>query len=117
MIPRERTPYSAIVDRPPLKLPGGARLVRSKERDPVNHSKTRRGSNTEQPNVTVSAEPGREYDRSVGGAGSPDTCPQCPAVPNCIGQVTCTNAGDAQCSACAAGEIWYRQTARYITSV
>src|SRR5207237_3699006 len=27
MIPRERTPYSAIVDRPPLKLPGGARLV------------------------------------------------------------------------------------------
>ncbi|MBV9018728.1 MAG: polysaccharide deacetylase family protein, partial [Alphaproteobacteria bacterium] len=27
MIPRERAPYSAIVDRPPLKLPGGARLV------------------------------------------------------------------------------------------
>src|ERR1051325_4694835 len=27
MIPRERTPYSAIVDRPPLRLPGGARLV------------------------------------------------------------------------------------------
>ena len=27
MIPRERTPYSAIVDRPPLKLPGGARVV------------------------------------------------------------------------------------------
>src|SRR3954447_13297197 len=27
MIPRERTPYSAIVDRPPLNLPGGARLV------------------------------------------------------------------------------------------
>ena len=27
MIPRERTPFSAIVDRPPLKLPGGARLV------------------------------------------------------------------------------------------
>ncbi|HEX3535883.1 MAG TPA: polysaccharide deacetylase family protein [Stellaceae bacterium] len=27
MIPRERTPYSAIVDRPPLKLPAGARLV------------------------------------------------------------------------------------------
>jgi len=27
MIPRERTPYSAIVDRPPLKLPGGARMV------------------------------------------------------------------------------------------
>src|SRR5438094_6770423 len=27
MIPRERAPYSAIVDRPPLKLPGEARLV------------------------------------------------------------------------------------------
>ena len=27
MIPRERVPYSAIVDRPPLKLPGGARIV------------------------------------------------------------------------------------------
>ena len=27
MIPRERAPYSAIVDRPPLKLPGGARMV------------------------------------------------------------------------------------------
>ena len=27
MIPRERTDYSAIVDRPPLKLPGRARLV------------------------------------------------------------------------------------------
>jgi len=27
MQPRERVPYSAIVDRPPLKLPGGARVV------------------------------------------------------------------------------------------
>ena len=27
MIPRERTPYSAIVDRPPLRLPDGARIV------------------------------------------------------------------------------------------
>src|SRR5712691_2867171 len=27
MIPRERAPFSAIVDRPPLKLPDGARLV------------------------------------------------------------------------------------------
>jgi allantoinase len=27
MIPRERTPYSAIVDRPPLKLPGNNRMV------------------------------------------------------------------------------------------
>ncbi len=27
MQPRERAPYSAIVDRPPLKLPGGARMV------------------------------------------------------------------------------------------
>ena len=27
MIPRERVPYSAIVDRSPLKLPGGARIV------------------------------------------------------------------------------------------
>jgi allantoinase len=27
MIPRERVPYSAIVDRPPLRLPGGARIV------------------------------------------------------------------------------------------
>jgi peptidoglycan/xylan/chitin deacetylase (PgdA/CDA1 family) len=27
MIPRERCDYSAIVDRPPLKLPGGARLI------------------------------------------------------------------------------------------
>jgi peptidoglycan/xylan/chitin deacetylase (PgdA/CDA1 family) len=27
MIPRDRAPYSAIVDRPPLMLPGGARLV------------------------------------------------------------------------------------------
>ena len=27
MLPRERTDYSAIVDRPPLQLPGGARLV------------------------------------------------------------------------------------------
>jgi peptidoglycan/xylan/chitin deacetylase (PgdA/CDA1 family) len=26
-LPRERAPYSAIVDRPPLKLPGGARMV------------------------------------------------------------------------------------------
>ena len=27
MLPRERVEYSAIVDRPPLKLPGGARIV------------------------------------------------------------------------------------------
>ena len=27
MTPRERSTYSAIVDRPPLKLPGGARIV------------------------------------------------------------------------------------------
>ncbi len=27
MVPRERAPYSAIVDRPPLRLPGGARLA------------------------------------------------------------------------------------------
>jgi len=27
MIPRERAPYSAIVDRPPLKLPGNGRIV------------------------------------------------------------------------------------------
>jgi peptidoglycan/xylan/chitin deacetylase (PgdA/CDA1 family) len=27
MLPRERSDFSAIVDRPPLKLPGGARLV------------------------------------------------------------------------------------------
>jgi len=27
MIPRERAPYSAIVDRPPLRLPDGARVV------------------------------------------------------------------------------------------
>ena len=27
MQPRERVPYSAIVDRPALKLPGGARVV------------------------------------------------------------------------------------------
>jgi allantoinase len=27
MIPRERVEYSAIIDRPPLKLPGGARVV------------------------------------------------------------------------------------------
>ena len=27
MIPRERCDYSAIVDRPPLKLPGGARIA------------------------------------------------------------------------------------------
>ena len=27
MIPRERTTYSAIVDRPPLKLPGNNRVV------------------------------------------------------------------------------------------
>ncbi|HEX9461770.1 MAG TPA: polysaccharide deacetylase family protein [Alphaproteobacteria bacterium] len=26
-LPRERLPYSAIIDRPPLKLPGGARMV------------------------------------------------------------------------------------------
>src|SRR5256885_15290892 len=26
-LPRERADYSAIVDRPPLKLPGGARVV------------------------------------------------------------------------------------------
>jgi peptidoglycan/xylan/chitin deacetylase (PgdA/CDA1 family) len=26
-LPRDRLPYSAIVDRPPLRLPGGARLV------------------------------------------------------------------------------------------
>ena len=25
--PRDRAPFSAIVDRPPLKLPGNARLV------------------------------------------------------------------------------------------
>jgi hypothetical protein len=27
MLPRERTPYSAIVDRPPLQLPGNARVI------------------------------------------------------------------------------------------
>ena len=26
-LPRDRVPYSAIVDRPPLKLPGGARVA------------------------------------------------------------------------------------------
>ena len=26
-LPRERVPYTAIVDRPPLKLPGGARMA------------------------------------------------------------------------------------------
>ena len=26
-LPRERVPYSAIVDRPPLRLPGGARMA------------------------------------------------------------------------------------------
>ena len=26
-LPRERVPYSAIIDRPPLKLPGGARMA------------------------------------------------------------------------------------------
>ncbi|MBS0558960.1 MAG: polysaccharide deacetylase, partial [Proteobacteria bacterium] len=27
MQPRDRAPYSAIVDRPPLRLPGGARVA------------------------------------------------------------------------------------------
>src|SRR5258705_5330099 len=27
MLPRDRCDYSAIVDRPPMKLPGGARIV------------------------------------------------------------------------------------------
>ena len=27
MVPRERCDFSAIVDRPPLRLPGGARLI------------------------------------------------------------------------------------------
>ncbi len=27
MIPRERTPFSAIVDRPPMKLPGNNRII------------------------------------------------------------------------------------------
>ncbi|MGC2775151.1 MAG: hypothetical protein WA418_05860 [Bradyrhizobium sp.] len=27
MLPRDRCDFSPIVDRPPLKLPGGARLV------------------------------------------------------------------------------------------
>jgi allantoinase len=27
MTPRKRSPYSAIADRPPLKLPGRARIV------------------------------------------------------------------------------------------
>src|SRR5687767_7509892 len=27
VLPKDRIPYSAIVDRPPLKLPGGARLA------------------------------------------------------------------------------------------
>jgi allantoinase len=27
MLPRQRAPYSAIVDRPPLELPGGARII------------------------------------------------------------------------------------------
>ena len=27
MLPRDRCEYSAIVDRPPLKLPGGARII------------------------------------------------------------------------------------------
>ncbi|MDB5759577.1 MAG: polysaccharide deacetylase, partial [Burkholderia sp.] len=27
MIPRERAPYSAIVDRPALKLPGDAKII------------------------------------------------------------------------------------------
>jgi allantoinase len=27
MIPRDRTPYSAIVDRPEIRLPGGARII------------------------------------------------------------------------------------------
>ena len=27
MIPRERAPYSAIVDRPPLKPPAGGKVI------------------------------------------------------------------------------------------
>jgi len=33
-LPRERLPYSAIVDRAPLRLPGGARLALSSSFEP-----------------------------------------------------------------------------------
>ncbi|HEX6688401.1 MAG TPA: prenyltransferase/squalene oxidase repeat-containing protein [Solirubrobacterales bacterium] len=44
------------------KTPGGARVVHGQSGRPIDHSKTRRGENTEQPTDTASAEPDREYD-------------------------------------------------------
>ena len=37
------------------RTPGGARLTQNKGKRPLNHSKTRRGGNAKQPNVTVTA--------------------------------------------------------------
>jgi hypothetical protein len=50
------------------KTPGGARLVHNENKHSVNHSKTARGSNAEQPNVTVTAEPSRASESTLGGA-------------------------------------------------
>ena len=55
------------------KTPGGARLVHNENKHTVNHSKTARGSNAKQPNVTVTAEPSRESESTLGGGVSGST--------------------------------------------
>ncbi len=52
------------------RTPGGARLVGNQSENPVNHSKTRRGSNTKQLSATVKAEPSSEAEVTSGAAGS-----------------------------------------------
>lgn len=55
------------------RTPGGARVLRSE--DAINHSETRRGSNTEQPTWTQSSEPTRAPDRPDGGSRQPRGLP------------------------------------------
>lgn len=48
------------------KTPGGARVVHNENKHPINHSKTRRGSNAKQSSVTVAAEPSRKDESTAG---------------------------------------------------
>jgi prenyltransferase beta subunit len=52
------------------RTPGGARLVHNKNKHPIDHSKTRRGSNTEQPSGSASAEPSADFPATSSAAGS-----------------------------------------------
>ncbi len=95
-------PFSRPKPQSEGKTPGGARLLNSKEPNPINHSKVRRGANAKQPDGSESAEasPGEHEPARVspmarrpaphpdGGSGRPGAPLPTPAV------VSAASAGD-----------------------